>query len=372
VTIIITYFGDGGLKLRVKAFFGRLATPLMLRYGLGRWLGAEGRALYHQGVSKSGVNLPPMLRGLLALPDGRAIVRQAASFAWHQEHGTLDPGGPPDLGGDLFTAWTGPAVAFLHMEKSGGSAVMHWVSKKFHPLQINPDARRELPAHLFTRAAGGLPDDTPRYPLVWGHYDLPSLQRLAPGRFTFTILREPCARLLSLYHFWRSVDPEKVDLDISFSVAQAHRLSLEDFLKCDDPMLTDLTDNLYTRRLTGLYATGAGSDPLYGAPVAAQEQAARAMGRLAFVGISERMEASLRGLAAHLGVAAPAQNPRANVTDENFKDTGGWYRKSPPVQRSAAAEELLLRRTMLDRALYAKALDGFDRPKPEAVLRRIA
>ncbi len=356
----------------MKTLLGRLAAPLALRVLLGRWAAAGERALFAQGLADRNVHLPALPRGMLAVPDGRTVLYGAASFAWHQEHGTLDPGGPPDLGGDLFTAWTGPALAFLHLEKSGGSAVVRWLSKQFHPLQINPDARRELPPHLYCRAAAGLPDDTPRYPLVWGHYDLPSLQRLAPGRFTFTMLREPCARLLSLYHFWRSVDPAKVDLKISFSVAQAHRLSLEDFLKCDDPLLTDLTDNLYTRRLTGLYATGAAADPLHSAPAAAQEQAARALGRLAFVGISERMEASLRGLAARLGVPAPAQNPRANVTGENHKETGGWYRQLPPVQRSAAAEELLLRRTALDRVLYARALGGFDRPKPEAILRRIA
>ncbi len=356
----------------MNEFFSRLATPLVLKYGLGHWLGAEGRALYRRGVSENGANLPPMLRGLLALPGGGAMLRHAAAVAWNRDHAALDAAGQILAAGDLFTAWTGPAVGFLHMEKSGGSAVVQWLSQQFHPLQINPDDRRELPPHLFTRAAGGLPDDTPRYPLVWGHYDLPSLQRLAPGRFTFTMLREPCARLLSLYHFWRSVDPAKVDLDISFSVAQAHRLSLEDFLKCDDPMLTDLTDNPYTRRLTGLYATGAATDPLRRAPEAAQEQAARALSRLAFVGISERMEASLRGLAARLGVPAPAEIPRVNVTGENFRETGSWYRQLPPVQRSAKAEELLLRRTVLDRALYAKALAGFERPKPEAILRRIA
>jgi hypothetical protein len=263
----------------VNAFFGRLATPVVLKYGLGRWLGAAGRALYNRGRAEHGAALPPVLAGLLALPGGGAMLRQAAALAWHQERGTLHPGGPPGLAGDLFTAWTGPAVAFLHMEKSGGSAVMRWLSQQFHPLQINPDQERELPPHLFHRATGALPDDTPRFALVWGHYDLPSLQRLAPGRFTFTILREPCARLLSLYHFWRSVDPGQVDLDRSFAVALAHRLSLEDFLRCDDPLLTDLTDNLYTRRLTGLYATGAAADPLRRAPEAAQAQAARALGR---------------------------------------------------------------------------------------------
>ena len=85
---------------------------------------------------------------------------------------------------------------------------------------------------------------------------MPTFRRFDPDRAVFTVLREPRARLVSLYHYWRSVDPAKIDPEISFAVGCAHRLSLEDFLNVDDPYLTDSIDNIYVRRLTGFYATG--------------------------------------------------------------------------------------------------------------------
>ncbi len=185
---------------------------------------------------------------------------------------------------------------------------------------------------------------------------MPTLQRFAPGHFVFTLLREPKARVLSLYHFWRSVDPAAIDPDLSFSVSLAHRLSLEDFLACDDPMLLDLIDNLYARRLTGVYATGAAEDPVRGTA----DQAMAVLGQLSFVGITERLDDSMARLAALLDISAPAAPLRANVTAENHRKAGNWFRKIERADISAAAARLLERRTELDAALYAKAVADFD------------
>ena len=214
----------------------RLATPLLLYFSFGRWLGRHSRVAFRHAAADTSVHLPPLFRGMVGMPGGRQVLRHAALYLWHRERGSLDPAGPPDLGGDLFTAWTGAGVSFLHLEKCGGIAVMQWLSRQFHPAQIERDLWRDLPPNFYWRGPAGLANDSARFPLIWGHYDMPTLRRLAPRHFTFTLLREPRARLLSLYRFWRSVQPAQVDLDLSFSVAMAHRLSLQDFLNCDDPM----------------------------------------------------------------------------------------------------------------------------------------
>ncbi len=352
-----------GLAQRGKAALGMVAAPFVLRLTLGRRARAAERGSFGRGFVDSGVQMPPLLRGLLAIPRGRAMLRHAATYAWHwrraQQSG-MDFMGPSDLAGNLFTAWTGPKLSFLHVEKSAGTAIVSWLSAKFHPEQIDPDPFRDLPPHLFARAPALALARNARYPLVWGHYDVPTLRRLDAARLVFTVLREPCARLTSLYYFWHAVDPAKIDPEISFAVGYAHRLSFEEFLDCDDPTLTDSIDNVYVRRLTGLYATGAASDPLRDNPQWALREAIMALDSLAFVGISEHLDETAARLAALLGIAPPAAALSVNVTAENHADPSGWYR---PVARAPLSEKAvagLARRTGLDNALYAYACKKFD------------
>ncbi len=343
-------------RQRVRSAVWRVAAPFVLRLYLQRRATADELMQFRYGLEHKAERSLPMLQLLLALPDGHERLRYAASYVWHQQRGTLDPAGPPDLGGDLLTAWTGLPVGFLHVEKSGGIALMQWLSRQFHPEQINSDPWRDLPPHLFYRAAQ-LNEPARRSALLWGHFDLPLLQRCGAGRFIFTMLREPQARLFSLYHYWRSLSPALFDPKVSFAVALAHRLPLEDFLNSEEPMIADTIDNVYVRRLTGLYATGAMQDPLTEAPDTALNMAVNAMETLGFTGITEHMDASLRLLAVRLGVPAPIGLARANITAENHDDPNGWFQKVPRARRTPGVEAALQRRTQLDQELYARALE---------------
>jgi hypothetical protein len=180
------------------------------------------------------------------------------------------------------------------------------------------------------------------------------LRHFDAGRRIFTVLREPRARLVSLYHYWRAVNPARIDPDISFAVGLAHRLSLAEFLTHDEPFLTDLIDNMYVRRLTGLYATGAAADPLRADPAAALDQAVAALEGLFFVGIAEALDAAAISLADRLGIARPSRKLRANVTQDNHEDPTGWFRQAETPLLSDADEAALTRRTSLDSELYAR------------------
>ena len=71
--------------------------------------------------------------------------------------------------------------------------------------QIDPDPYRSMPPHVLTPF---VPEPSRRfggYPLIHGHYDLPALRRLGGGRTLMMVLREPRARLLSTYYYWRSI-----------------------------------------------------------------------------------------------------------------------------------------------------------------------
>jgi hypothetical protein len=337
-----------------RGFIRQAAAPSILRLSLGRKATADERRQFNFGFTSQFANMPPLLFGLLGVPDGREALLRSAQLAWHRSR--ADAKGDPvtafsDLDGNIFAAWTGRKLGFLHIEKCGGCALLSWLARQFHPEQINADPCRDLPPHLFMRLTRG---PVPQ-PLIWGHYDIPTLQRLDPGRAIFTLLREPRARLLSLYHFWRSVDPAKIDPEISFAVGYAHRLSLEDFLNHDDPCLIDMIDNLYVRRLTGFYASGAPVDRLRNAPEQALNLATETLQNLFHVGITEELDRSAADLATRLDIAPPAKPLRSNITAENHLDPSGWFRKIGRSQPSPAVQTALDRRTELDRELYALA-----------------
>ncbi len=122
------------------------------------------------------------------------------------------------------------------------------LSAQFHPLQIDADLRRAFPPHVLTPLPPFLLDRVRRCALVWGHYDVPSIRRLGADRFTFTLLREPKARIVSLYRYWRG----QAALDLGWNgmnqpVLAAQRLSLAEFLATDDPWILDYIDNFYVR-----------------------------------------------------------------------------------------------------------------------------
>ncbi len=353
---------------------GLAMGELLLRLTLGYAPRKEDRLVFRQALRTPYVRFPPLLRALAAVPDARWMMRQAVLLVWRyqQQRGdgidlfpawitenSVDQ--VPDLIGEVFTAWTGPKLALLHLEKCGGIALMRWLAGCFHPFQIDPDPNRSQPPHLFERHSRGLGRDAARYPLVWGHYDLPSLRRLDADRLIVTLLREPRGRIVSLYHYWRSVTPNLLDpAEGNFTVALAHRLDLLEFLRHDDPFLRDYLDNFYVRRLTGLYATGAVADRLAEAPEAALAAARQALAGLAFVGITERMDESIARFAALIGVAPPPRAPRANSALDNPADPSGWFRSIARTALTSEIEAELDRLTSLDGPLYAEALARFE------------
>jgi len=73
---------------------------------------------------------------------------------------------------------------------------------------------------------GQRPRDLARVRFVSGHIGYDFARHLMRHRYSFTFLREPTERILSMYHFCRSRDPRK------FIIYQrAHELELEEFLR---------------------------------------------------------------------------------------------------------------------------------------------
>jgi hypothetical protein len=348
--------------LILNSFALTFATPL-LRLATGAWPSPSEKAAFRRAF-RNFTPLPPLMRALATVPAGREQLNRAMLAGWLLADPTYrgklradvediedGPDVPAQPVANRLAVWSGPPVTFLHLEKTAGMSVVAALSAHFHPLQIDADLRRAFPPHVLTPLPPFLLDRVRRCALVWGHYDLPSIERLGPGRFTFTFLRDPAARIVSLYQYWRA----QAALDLGWNgmnqpVLAAQRMTLAEFLETDDPWILDYIDNFYVRRLTGQYASTQPSDPLADDPDRWLNAALIALGRLDFIGLTEDTAHSLAQLADRLGFAVPAAAPRLNVT----RPTPGAGDGDAHCPRVRAA---LTRLTRLDRAVYAEARD---------------
>jgi hypothetical protein len=227
-------------------------------------------------------------------------------------------------------------------------------------LQIDPDPHRTCPPHVQAPFTGRTPEDVRRHALIWGHYDLPSLLQLDPGRSVLTLFREPRQRILSLYYFWRATRLHDAESRrANFGPVAAQSRSLLAFLRSRERPIRDYIDNFYVRRLTGQYASASARDLVTTDPHGSATRAIEALDRLAFIGVSERMKETLQGLGALFGFDPPSEPPQVNVLREITTDPVSFrHVDREPV--TAEIEEELDRLTRLDRFVYAEANKRLD------------
>ncbi len=340
-------------QMLLNGFAYVFAAPL-LRLAMGSWPAAQEVAAFRHAFRRF-APVPPLMRALASVPAARHQVMRTMLISWmladesykgafRDSLGSADP-----MGGDRLEVWLGPKVTFLHLEKTAGMAVTSVLTARFHPMQIDPDPRRTFPPHVLTPLPPFLLDRVRRYALVWGHYDLPSIRCLGQDRFVFTMLREPKARILSLYRYWRATAAQDVGwAGMNQPVLAAQRLSLADFLDSDDPAITDHIDNFYVRRLTGLYRSGNDADPVGRDPQRSLAEALAALATLDFVGLTEDTDGALRALAETLRFTPPAAVPRVNVTPKTPGDPHA-------LAGDPRVEAALQRLTALDSVIYEAA-----------------
>ena len=358
-------------RLGLVTLLGMLLCRPVFRLALGRPARRSERMAFRMGLRQGHVVLPPLMRALAAVPDARPVLTQTMLTSWlladRSYQGLLRRGldsRDSERSADRLRVWTGRPISFLHLEKTAGTSLLAVISSQFHPGQIDPDPCRASPPHLLTPFTPNALERIRYHPLVWGHYDLPSLHRLDPGRFVFTMLRTPADRLLSLYYYWRSLDPALLGQpDENLQVRAAHRLGLLDFLRSNDALIVNFVDNFYVRRLLGLYAEP-DRDPLR-EQMTVLDQALAALASIDFVGITEQASRSVTRLATMLGVEGPQAAPLLNRGTDTSRSPD--FR---PVLREPITPEIgaaLDRLTALDRVIYNAALARFDdvHPRPE-------
>ncbi len=213
----------------------------------------------------------------------------------------------------------------MHVPKTGGLSIHEALERALPPAWLSPkrwdssffaagfEAFDQLTGDARQRVvADGDLDCLAEARVISGHFCLENLERVAPAGAVATVLREPRARLLSLYTYWRLTPGLREWFHPYVVMSDLARRPLDDFLA--EPQIAGATDNQVCRMLLH-------GDPRLpsGAFIADDDMAAIArdavdrLATLGFVGVLEQGEALWDGLSRFFGFPLQAGHS-ANVT----------------------------------------------------------
>lgn len=148
-----------------------------------------------------------------------------------------------------------PPVCFIHVPKTAGTSMATVLSRFFPPEHVS---RARLLYDLTTD-----PDEEHRR--LWhGHFGLGDALQFVPESTRFvTTLRDPVRRVLSLYHYWHSVDlrwykgTSATDPNYEGVMLAIQSSDIGEFLATDNPSILREISDTQTRYLCGsLYDEG--------------------------------------------------------------------------------------------------------------------
>jgi hypothetical protein len=228
------------------------------------------------------------------------------------------------------------AVVFDHVPKTGGTAINQALERLFSARQVAADRHVDAAAGNFQFAE--------RYPIICGHFGGALRRRFQreTGRLTFTVIREPMARAVSTYSYWRHhVGPDHPGYALPM-VRAARDLEFAAFIRSEDPLLRR---NLFNTQFGHLEGGAKLSQDL--------EHQHRYAGRVEALaeefevfGTTEQLAETLQWLLREIGHPRPNARRLLERVPEN---------RSPALdasQISAADRRYVMERNRLDQALH--------------------
>jgi hypothetical protein len=237
-------------------------------------------------------------------------------------------------------------LVLLHVPRTGGTSLHQAFSARFAPEEICPERMNRLET---------LPaEEVARHRLFSGHHRFEHLALMPAPRLAVTVLREPRARLVSLYRHWRRHWAELAEGHEGLRLAQA--LSLREFLRCDHIEVAEAFDNAMARQLAGdcrarapgRYTPWAWEDMTPVPEEAIVAAACRNLERLDAVGFADALDALHGFVAARMGWTVHGPLPRLNGQDQPAWGVHALPREELPPE----AMEEIERMTRLDRQLW--------------------
>lgn len=213
-----------------------------------------------------------------------------------------------------------------------------------------------LKAHLLHANAPEIKRPIEKYRAIIGHNTYDDIVAMQPKNpFFMTVLREPVARVVSLYYFWRSHRWDHIeDLDLK-GPRLAKSLSLAEFLESENSEAVLSVQNGQARQfVNGLRGpTGMSDEELLRVTKERLQQCV-------FVGLTEQFERSVKLLCYLFGWEVPPKAPRSNVSLENELDDPRYE----PVERKPlddGTRKRILELNHVDVQFYEYGQEMFER-----------
>jgi hypothetical protein len=304
------------------------------RFILGRELANEGAINEHMRIS----NLTELRRALLTSDEFKGIYRAMLPDAY--DHPSLSMGRE--------------TLAFIHLQKTGGSSLRAMLEAQFPPDRRCPVRDDKL--HLLSAAELG------HYDFFSGHFDRSAI-RLIPRTVvrTIALFREPRARLISFYRFLRS-HPVRDEFSADPLMRFANELSAEDFFENAEIRSHVGVYNHYLIALGGSYAwfeyTRASLTRVDFSR--ALEEAKKQIHGLTALGITERFSESVALIWGALNLLPPPSIETAYVTDK-LPTMDTRFQRVDPVAMTPRLAAALAELTVYDDELYRFAIREFER-----------
>lgn len=271
----------------------------------------------------------------------------------HSVFSRLSPGGAisPDFSYTPILPNPGPLtpddrLVFLHIEKTAGTTAHHILAQHFAEDQICPerfgnmafwDARNFEPYRYFSM-----------------HASLRMINPIPQPRKIVTFLREPVARLLSHYNFWRSAKDEFIESENLEHVRYMKALDLKTLLSPQSLALLPEFWNIYTHRLAGDLHVSPSGKP-WRDELEVLETALENLSNLSALGLTEYPKLSFQRLAEDLGIPNRYDGLRLNVSATNADHSPDAFEKPDAAPSDDETLECLARATRLDRHVYDAA-----------------
>lgn len=251
-------------------------------------------------------------------------------------------------------------VVFLHIQKTAGTSMQNMLVDTYGKQTLY----REHADTLYQYS----PAELSAYSAFAGHFNYDSLAYIPRRQLsTFTFVREPKKRLISLYYFWRSHEPSHASYHIGMKYA--NELTFESFLEIDEikfspDMWNHMTWAIMGQRQWKAWQTmlSKSSDEAGLADNILKSARPAIRGRLRefiFVGLQEDFDRAVRILFQILQRPRP-ENIRANHSLELLAQTDPHFKrnvvKQPMTPRLDSALDGLVQ---LDNIVYEEAREMY-------------
>jgi len=222
-------------------------------------------------------------------------------------------------------------VVFVHTQKTAGSSIVELIRERYGESVISHGDYN-----------GHRPEDFQDVAFVSGHFGYEFARPLISERYSFTFLRDPVERVLSLYYYCKKQNPDDYEI---YSLAQ--QLNLEEFLKhsLKKNFIRTAVCNTQAWQLAYGYGHGTERDYFSFEEQEILELAINHLENFSHVGFTETFEADRNIILKKVGIPRPSENVITNAS--------GNY---PTVQDLPDSTVALLRKvTCVDQILYDQA-----------------